>query len=84
MYTIIFRPQAEKEYKKLPRNMQIQIRDKLKYYLSTPDPLSYAAYLKDSSLGTFRFRVGDYRVIFDVEGDKIVILTLGHRREIYR
>ena len=84
MYTVIFRPYAEKEYKKLPRNIQIQIRDKLKHYLSTKNPLVFASYLKDSSLGTYRFRIGDYRVIFDLEENRLIILTLGHRREIYK
>jgi mRNA interferase RelE/StbE len=33
----------------------------------------------------YRFRVGDYRVIFDMERDKLVILVLqiGHRKNIY-
>ncbi len=48
------------------------------------DPLSYAVKLKDSRLGTYRFRIGDYRVIFDIEDDEIVILRVGHRRDIYR
>ena len=84
MYIVIFRPQAEKEYKKLSRSVQIQIRNKLKYYLSADNPLSFAAYLKDSSLGTYRYRIGDYRVIFDVQDDKLIILTLGNRRDIYK
>ena len=84
MYIVIFRPQAEKEYKKLSRSVQIQIRNKLKYYLSADNPLSFASYLKDSSLGTYRYRIGDYRVIFDVQDDKLIILTLGNRRDIYK
>jgi mRNA interferase RelE/StbE len=48
------------------------------------DPLSYAEPLKDSGLGSYRFRIGDYRVIFDLKGDEIVVLRVGHRREIYR
>ena len=31
----------------------------------------------------FRLRVGDYRIIFDIEGDKINILKVGHRKNIY-
>lgn len=37
-----------------------------------------------SVLGSYRFRIGDYRVVFDLEGDQIVILRVGHRREIYK
>jgi mRNA interferase RelE/StbE len=35
-------------------------------------------------LGEYRFRIGDYRVIFDIEGNEIVVLRVGHRREIYK
>jgi len=38
----------------------------------------------DPALGTYRFRIGDYRVIFDIEGNEVVVLRVGHRREIYR
>ncbi|MDZ4853875.1 MAG: type II toxin-antitoxin system RelE/ParE family toxin [Nitrospirota bacterium] len=37
-----------------------------------------------SELGSYRFRIGDYRVVFDIEGDEIVVLRVGHRRDIYR
>ena len=36
---------------------------------------------------TFRLRVGDYRVIYEVGEDsrlRILVLTVGHRREVYR
>ena len=47
-------------------------------------PLKYAEILKHSELGSYRFRIGDYRIVFDLEGDKVVVLRAGHRREIYR
>lgn len=31
----------------------------------------------------FRLRMGDYRVLFDVVGDKIVIQSVGHRKDVY-
>ena len=48
------------------------------------DPLKHAEKITDSKLGSYRFRIGDYRVIFDLEGDDVVILRIGHRRDIYR
>lgn len=48
------------------------------------DPLRYAEPLKHSELGSYRFRIGNYRVIFDLEDDEIVVLRIGHRREIYK
>lgn len=48
------------------------------------DPLAHAEPLKDLDLGSYRFRIGDYRVIFDLAEEEIVVLRVGHRREIYR
>lgn len=48
------------------------------------DPLKNAETLKQSELGSYRFRIGDYRVIFDLIGEEIVVLRVGHRREIYK
>ncbi|MBU4372626.1 MAG: type II toxin-antitoxin system RelE/ParE family toxin [Proteobacteria bacterium] len=48
------------------------------------NPLQYAERLTDPELGGYRFRIGDYRVIFDIEGNDIVVLHAGHRKEIYK
>ena len=48
------------------------------------DPLGYAKALTNSSLGSYRFRIGDYRVIFDLVDEEIAVLRVGHRKEIYR
>jgi mRNA interferase RelE/StbE len=34
--------------------------------------------------GTYRFRIGDYRVIFDIYDENIAILRIGHRKSIYK
>ncbi|MEK6634124.1 MAG: type II toxin-antitoxin system RelE/ParE family toxin [Nitrospirota bacterium] len=48
------------------------------------NPLAHAEPLKQSELGSYRFRIGDYRVVFDLEGPEIVVLRVGHRRDIYK
>lgn len=48
------------------------------------DPVRHAEKLTQSALGSYRFRIGDYRVVFDLEGEEIVVLRVGHRREIYK
>lgn len=35
-------------------------------------------------MGAYRFRIGDYRIIFNIEGENIVILRVGHRKSIYK
>ena len=47
-------------------------------------PFKYANKITDARLGSYRFRIGEYRVIFDLEGNKIVVLRVRHRRDIYR
>lgn len=83
MYHYEWTPQARQEIKKLSPDIQERIIDKLNYFLSSPNPLTLAKRLKHFEGGQYRFRVGDYRIIFDVEDDTIVVLALGHRRDIY-
>ena len=47
------------------------------------DPMRHAQRLVSPKLGQYRFRVGDYRIIFDLHGRDIVVLRVGHRRVIY-
>lgn len=81
-YKVVFTKRAAKDINDLESKVKERIKDAIARY--SEDPLSYAMRMVDSSLGTYRFRIGDYRVIFDLEGDEIVILRVGHRREIYR
>jgi len=84
MYSYEFKPQAIRDLKKLPKDIQIRIIKKLDYFVSAEDPLVFADHLINYDLGSYRFRVGDYRIIFDVVDEVLIILTLGHRKEIYR
>ena len=44
----------------------------------TPEPLS------GELVGTYKLRVGDWRVVYTIELDVIVIQAVGHRKEIYK
>jgi len=80
-----FTKRAIKDLGSLPKSKQRLIIEKLEYFLSTGKPLSFAKTLTDFNLGQYRFRVGDYRITFDLDSDgTIFILHIGHRREIYR
>jgi mRNA-degrading endonuclease RelE of RelBE toxin-antitoxin system len=50
---------------KLDRKIASRIIEKLEYFVRMPDPLFYAKKIKDQTLGQYRFRIGDYRVLFD-------------------
>jgi mRNA interferase RelE/StbE len=81
-YNLVYTRRAEKDIKKLNPSIKRQIG---KAILKLQDsPLEYPEKLTDPKIGTYRFRIGDYRVIFDIEGKDIVILRAGHRKEIYK
>lgn len=81
-YTLVYTHRAIKDIERLDPKIKRRIGKTLLRYEG--DPLKYAERLTDSRLGTYRFRIGDYRVVFDLEGDEIVVLRVGHRKNIYR
>lgn len=85
-YKIEFSRRARDEFFSLPKNLAGRIADKLAFFETQPNPLLYAKKLAVRE-DTFRFRIGNYRVIFSLkERDIIVILLIlkvGHRRDVY-
>ena len=81
-YSLVYTNRAIRDIERLALKVKNRIGETLLKYRE--EPLSYAVKLKDSRLGTYQFRIGDYRVIFDIEASEIVILRVGHRRDIYR
>ncbi|MDI6892806.1 MAG: type II toxin-antitoxin system RelE/ParE family toxin [Actinomycetota bacterium] len=81
-YRLVYTDRAVKDIQKL----DVVARRRLKRALEgfSLSPLDHSTRLIDPKLGEYRFRVGDYRVIFDLRGQEIIILRVGHRREIYR
>ena len=81
-YRLVYTHRAIRDLDELDASVKQRIGKTLLRYES--DPLQHAEFLKQSELGSYRFRIGDYRAVFDLAGDEIVILRVGHRREIYR
>ena len=75
-----------KQLKKIDRSHQIRILSFLKNrVLNAENPKSLAKSMTGDLSGYWRFRIGDYRVIADIQDDvcTIVALDVGHRRYIY-
>ena len=81
-YRLIYTQRAIKDIESLDPVVKQRIGKTLLRYEKAP--LSFAEPLKESQIGSYRFRIGDYRVIFDLVKEQIVVLRVGHRREIYR
>lgn len=81
-FGLVYTKTAKKDAQKLDAVVKKRIGKKILIY--SQNPLLYAKKLISPALGQYRWRIGNYRVIFDLGGSDIVILRIGHRREIYR
>lgn len=84
VFNLVFTDKARKDIAKIDKVSQRRLVKKLKFYIEQEDPISFAKKLVDVSEGQYRWRVGAYRIVFDVEGTNIAILRVQHRREVYR
>lgn len=82
MYVLVYTKTASRDIQKLDMVAKKRIKKKIESY--SLDPIVFAKKLVDSSIGGWRWRIGNYRIVFDIDGNNIVILRVGHRREIYR
>ena len=82
-----FTPTAAKDLEKLPPAQARRIVKKMQWYAVQEKPLSFAKRLTDSRLGSYRFRVGDYRVLIDIVHGAlqvILVLSVENRKNAYR
>lgn len=79
-----FSDSSFRQLSNLPKPVQKRIVKKLEFYLAQENPIAYADKLTASEFGSFKFRIGDYRVLFDIHENTIFVLKVGHRKEIYR
>ena len=66
----------------LPRTARERIRREIELKLTT-HPIEFGKPLQYSLKGARRLRVGDYRVVFRIEGRVVVVLKIGHRKDVY-
>ena len=84
MFQIYLLKEAEKELSRLPTKTQNKIREQIKTLANFPRVRNCVKIIGHED--TFRLRVGDYRALFKVYGDKnvIVVTGIGHRGRIYK
>ncbi len=83
-YTLLYKKPAVKAIQKLPGAVRKRLKLKLEWFASQNDPRDFSKPLTKPADAEYRFRVGSYRVLFDIEDQKIVILYVQHRRDVYR
>lgn len=76
---------AAKDIAALEKRIAKRILDKIDWFAAQEEPLSFAKPLNDPRK-LYRFRIGNYRAIFTVRGQTLVLLVLAvkHRKDVYR
>ncbi|MBS0151355.1 MAG: type II toxin-antitoxin system RelE/ParE family toxin [Nitrospira sp.] len=84
LYQIEFSRQADRQFRNLPSQIQQRLRSRIDSLAITPRPQGSEKLSGVDQL--YRIRVGDYRIIYAVEDNRLLVLVVkvGHRREIYR
>ena len=82
-YSIEILRSAQKQLSKINRQDQDRIISAVKALADNPRPQGCK---KLSGRPAWRIRIGSYRVIYEIKDDKlmVMIINLGHRREVYR
>lgn len=83
-YRITLAPSAGRQLGKLDPQARRRIQAALELLATEPRPPAATRLVGGS--GEWRVRTGDYRIIYEIEDDQLLVLVLrvGHRREIYR
>lgn len=83
-YRVTLAPLAARQLRKLDPQGRRRVQAAID--LLANDPRPPAAIRLVGGLGEWRIRTGDYRVIYEIEDDQLVVLVVrvGHRHEVYR
>ena len=84
LFEVILKSSVEKDFRALPKNILIKILSAIENLAQEPFPNQTSKL--EGTEQTYRIRVGDYRIVYEVDRtQKIVnILYVRHRREVYR
>lgn len=80
-YNIEFKPRAIKDLKPLPRIENYKILEKIE---DLRNDLAGDVKKLTNHAPEYRLRIGNYRVLFEVEGENVIIYRIKHRKESYR
>ena len=82
-FTVLIERPALKSLSKIPLDYRDRIIDAIRGLAEDPRP---AGAKKLSGRKAWRIRLGSYRVIYEINGDELIVLvvTVGHRKDVYR
>ena len=83
---IVFTKNARSDIRQLDKQVADRIRKKLVALAASKQPLSTAVKLTKPADAQYRWRIGNYRVLFDfdAESNTVTVLKVQHRKQVYR
>ena len=81
-YNIVYKKSVARDLKRLSKAEALRILNQIEKEL--PKEADTHPILKGQFAGLRKYRVGDYRVIYALLGDDVLILRIGHRRDVYK
>jgi mRNA interferase RelE/StbE len=82
-YTVFIERYAQKQILKLDRKVIHVIKNAISNLTDNPRPPGYKKLKGEEA---YRIRVGDYRIIYEIEDDliRVIVVSVGHRKDIYK
>jgi mRNA interferase RelE/StbE len=82
-YSVLILKSAQKNLSRLDSSIQGKIIEKIRNLADNPRP---SGTKKLAGRDAWRIRLGDYRIIYEINDDELIILVvvIGHRREVYK
>ncbi len=82
IYKVVVERQVIKQLSKIPKPAYTALTEALRHLATNPRPNGY---IKLKGRPGFRIRVGDYRIIYNIEDDvlTVMVVLIGHRKDVY-
>jgi len=81
-YRPVYHHEIPNDVTDMPANIKERIRRAIETRLLI-DPVNYGLPLRQSLQGYRKLRVGNYRVIYRIENKNVIILKIGHHKDVY-
>jgi mRNA interferase RelE/StbE len=84
-YTIEFAPRTEGQFNLIPKEVKKLIFERIDKLRTNPRPENIEP-LQGADKGLFRIRQGDYRIVYSIQDQKLLVLIVRvvHRKEVYK
>ncbi|MDA8611384.1 type II toxin-antitoxin system RelE/ParE family toxin [Candidatus Pacebacteria bacterium] len=83
-FEVIYHPKVlDQDLKKLSKKVLIQIKISIEDKIQG-NPIKFGKHLSGTLKNYFSIRVGNYRIVYEIKGDKAIILICEHRSRVYK